>query len=324
MGVIRETAGAILHILSGIYDLMAEGKDFKEIEEGVAHLAQEGTLRVLAAVLEEMDEELSERRDSRQLRLVHFKRRSVVTPLGVLGYKRRYYKDVKTGEMKFLLDEALGLEKGQRLSPWAESLCSRMAVDMPYHRASKLLEEMSAGAVVLSPMSVWEATQRAGRRAKEASVERRRALYEYGEIPPGARKADTLGVEADEVMVRGRVKGGQKRSIGVKLGVAYEGKRQVGKERRALTERQVTAGVVEGEAFWEEKVADAGRKWDLSSVGKVTLGGDGAKWITKGLEHFPGAVYRLDPYHLNRALREGLGHSSSFYAWVCEAISGGE
>ncbi|MFZ5769458.1 MAG: UPF0236 family transposase-like protein, partial [Bacillota bacterium] len=39
--------------------------------------------------------------------------------------KRRYYRDRETGEGKFLLDEALGLEPRQRLSPWLRELAGK-------------------------------------------------------------------------------------------------------------------------------------------------------------------------------------------------------
>ena len=111
MGVVRETAGALLHILSGIYELMAKGKDFRDLEEGVGRLAQEAARRMMTAVLEEIDKELCESRKRDELRLVHSKSRSLVTPFGVLEFNRRYYRDIKTGKGRFSSGRGTGFGK---------------------------------------------------------------------------------------------------------------------------------------------------------------------------------------------------------------------
>lgn len=105
----------------------------------------------------------------------------------------------------------------------------------------------------------------------------------------------------------------------VKLGVAYEGRTENGR----LKERKVLAGVMTAEDFWEQTVAMCSRTWDLSAVKRCWLGSDGAAWLKQGMEFFPNAVYRLDRYHLRRALVEGLGGDSPGYARVSQAIATG-
>lgn len=324
MAVIREVLGVVLLVLGGIYELLRGSKDLAALEGGVYRLVQEASRRLLVAVLAEVDRQLSQERDRKRLRSVHSKPRSVLTPFGLVTFDRRYYWDRRTGKGRFLLDEALGLEGRQRLSPWLERLAVRVAVEMPYHRAAALMEELTLGAVDVRAMAVWSTAQRAGGLASEVAEGRRRALFDYGEVPPGKRKARRLSVEADEVVVRGGRAAGEGRWIGVKLAVAYEGKVKAGKDRQALLNRQVTAGVAKGPVFWEQTVADLGRTWDLGEVQETTLGGDGAAWVKQGAEHLPRSTYRLDAYHLRRALRQGLGHHSEGYRQVCEAISSGQ
>jgi len=140
-----------------------------------------------------------------------------------------------------------------------------------------------------------------------------------GEVPEGRRRSAQLYAEADEVYLRGR---GQ--PVVLKLGVAYEGKQAVGPNRQALRERRVVAGVMSGAAFWEQASAYWGTHWDLSAVQAWYLGGDGAHWVKQGLQYFPRACYRLDPFHLRRALREALSPSEETYAQVCRAIEAGD
>jgi len=87
-----------------------------------------------------------------------------------------------------------------------------------------------------------------------------------------------------------------------------------------LCGRRVVAGLVEGEAFWEEAVARFGEHWDLDSVNEVLVGGDGASWPKAGVEFFEGAKYRLDEFHLRRFMREALGHDPESYDKVSEAL----
>ena len=88
-------------------------------------------------------------------------------------------------------------------------------------------------------MACWQVVQRVGARLQAQQATERAAVWDRGEAPTGARRVDTLHVEADGVWVHSRQGGGHE----VKLGVAYEGKAAVGRDRRALVGRQVYAGV---------------------------------------------------------------------------------
>lgn len=79
----------------------------------------------------------------------------------------------------------------------------------------------------------------------------------------------------------------------------------------------------DGEAAWEEAYAAIGGKWDLNQTEKIFIGGDGADWPKQGLSYFPGAQYRLDPYHLSRHLTEALWHDEETFRKVSSAISRG-
>lgn len=111
----------------------------------------------------------------------------------------------------------------------------------------------------------------------------------------------------------GRREAGQRGHIPVKIVVAYEGKAEVASGRRTLVERRVMAGVAGAQAFTEQAFAQMFGHWDYGSVKECHLGGDGAQWIKAGCEYFPGAVYHLDPYHLHKALLEGLRHDDDAY-----------
>ena len=319
MSVVQDAPRLILQLLSEVYGVVSQSEDMLDLEQGVHRIVSQTTRELLEKVLQERDEELAERRDKKALRMVGRRTRSLLTPMGEIRLERAYYREAKTGRGVFLLDAGLSLSPHQRLSPWLEQLVVRTVVDLPYHRAQKLLCEVIPGLPVFSAMAAWTAVQREGSVVVQRADERRQQLFEWGEVPAGTRQTEQLGLEADEVLVRSRQSG--KGKIGLKVAAAYEGKEPTGVGRRRLVERQVTVTVGEAETFWEHTVAETGRKWDLSCIQRTTVGGDGARWVKQGLEHFPGSVYRLDPYHLRRALVEALGRDHASYPEVCAGIA---
>uniref|UniRef100_UPI000B1D2979 ISLre2 family transposase n=1 Tax=Alicyclobacillus mali (ex Roth et al. 2021) TaxID=1123961 RepID=UPI000B1D2979 len=152
----------------------------------------------------------------------------------------------------------------------------------------------------------------------------REKVFEQGEVPSGTSKVETLFVEADGVYVRGRRAEDGQSHFELKVAVAYEGKQEQGRERRALMNRQVVVGTEEAERFWEGAVASFGRVWDWASVKRCWVGADGAEWAKKGVEMLPGARYRLDPFHLRRAIAGALGRETQAYRKVWDAVGSGD
>lgn len=90
----------------------------------------------------------------------------------------------------------------------------------------------------------------------------------------------------------------------VKAVVAYAGKERGGK--RVARVEPVRLGCV-GEApgdFWEQAVAQIGRRFDLTRVERVHLGTDGEAQYVNGLSRmrFPEAAGHIDPFRVFRAV----------------------
>lgn len=322
--MLRQLLEVVLLLAQGLYKALLEAPDFKSLELAVERLAQEATRRLLVMALEAKDRWLMERRD-RRLRVVDLRPKSLLTKVGEMTITRRYYVDRATGEGHFLLDEALGLWPRQRYSPAVRELAIELAVETSFGTAARWLGRWTQGQVRISRMAIWTDVQEAGSAAAEEVERVREALFERGEVPEGARVARELNVEFDELFVRGRRRvGGRKEWIGLKHALAYEGKETDARGRAVLKQRRVHVTVGEGTDAVEQALADFGRQWDFSRVERCTVGGDGAAWIRRALEYIPHATYRLDPFHLRRALREGLGHDGRVYPRVCEALAAGK
>ncbi|AEM78700.1 hypothetical protein Thewi_1277 [Thermoanaerobacter wiegelii Rt8.B1] len=316
---IRHIVGAILLFANGLIKIIKESKDFYELEEGIHELTQRISNQIFAWALEEIDTRLMKERDRNIWEVVGFRAKQVVSTFGEFIYRRRLYRNKQTGETKFLLDELLGWPSRSQITPRLREIAVKLSTEMPFRRAAEILSYLFPG---ISPMTIWKAVQELGEILKQDSEERRKEVFEYGEVPKGEKVTKRLYIESDGVIIR--LQRADKKRGEIKHLIAYEGKEKIDKERYRLKNKLVVSGLGNSEEIWEETYAKVGCKWDIEGVEKVYIGGDGAEWPKEGLEYFPAAEYRLDPYHLNRQLTEALWYDEETYDKVREAIYQGD
>ncbi|WP_062310641.1 ISLre2 family transposase [Alicyclobacillus sendaiensis] len=314
---IRRAFFAFLHVWSTVQELAAHPCNFSILEENVVGALTTAAGELIQQVLEVWDEWLAEQRDKREWELVHRKFRTIATTVGEITYQRRYYRNKETGERRFLLDDAVGLEPRRRLSAKLREQAVALALDVSYHRAAEILRTWVPD---ISAMAIWQEVQRLGGTKRARAALERDEVFGRGASTPGTREVDTLYVEADGVYVRSRRQEEGKSHLEVKLAVAYEGKDERKPDRRALVTRYVVAGTEEGERFWEEAVTAFGRVWDWRHVERCWLGTDGAAWAKQGADMLPSARHRLDPFHLRQALVRALGRETETYRKVWDAL----
>ncbi len=308
---IRQIVLIVLFLAEGIFKILKVARDFTQLEEEVHRLTQKAAAMLLSFALEEIDRRLLAEKDP-SLEVVGFRERGLITCIGELKIKRRLYK-TNSGEYIILLDKALGIEPHQRMSKRMQELALELATEMPFRRAAKVLSYL---APTVSPMAVWKAVKIAGEEARSEALKLKEDVFERGQVPEGQKTVDKLFIEGDEVWIR--CQRGNTKGLGIKLVVGYEGKSGT---RKQLKNRHSVAGITDGNGIWEEASCAFGRKWDLSSIDQVRIGGDGAEWIKKGTEYFPGASYHLDPFHLRKRLTEALSFNSKTYESVCDGLA---
>jgi len=309
---IRHVVAAVLFLVKGICGLLKGVRDFGSLEEGVHRLVQEASQKAFVWALEELDEDLLRQRDRANLKVVKFCKRTWVSTFGSFTVKRRLYMDRRTGQYRFLLDEALGWEPDKRLTVRMEAMALELGTEMPFRRAAKILGYLTPG---VSAMAVWGVVRDAGQKAVIEARQGREKVFERGEIPQGSRQVDKLRMEGDGVVVA--MQRANKLHGEIKLVVGYDGK--IAGPRRRLMNRRTVAGLVSSQEIWEDAGVEFGRTWDLSRVKEVHVGGDGAPWIREGAELFKGK-YHLDPFHLRKRLTEALSFDSVTYKAVSSAI----
>jgi len=82
----------------------------------------------------------------------------------------------------------------------------------------------------------------------------------------------------------------------------YEGIESTGKRHYCKNIFHVSEYGKTPDDLWEQALTEMERRYDLTDT-KIYLHGDGANWIQKGFEWIPNAVFVLDKYHKNKAIK---------------------
>jgi len=221
--------------------------------------------------------------------------RSVLTEFGEVTFTRRIYLD-EFGDRRSYLDEIVSLRPRKRLSPGAFGALALFGSEIPYERAAKMLFRHCSGDV--SGMTTMGVLRETGDLLEVQAEARRRELFDEGLLPSASRMSEEIRVEADGIWVAmQRARG---RGVEIKALCAYEDKnagRRVGVVHHAL--------VGAPKRFWEEGVAHLAGHYSLTSLKRCYTGSDGAKWCGALADHLhgPRIVHKLDPWHVNRAIK---------------------
>ena len=267
-----------------------------EIYNWACSFAQE----LAKAVLESVDEQLMKEKDQ-SLKVECLKEHRVKTAFGDIKIRRRLYRDSK-GKTRFLLDEKMGLDKGCHISPKVKEVAVLISSYLPFLKSETILR-----AILPSGISHTTIHRLVGKltdpyiRAEEREIEE---VFDGGAILENEGSiVPYLFIEADGTSIalqREKARRGK-----IKAGIAHEGWEEVGIDRYKLKEKTVYTGLMSGDRFWEGFSLALAKKYDLSQIGNVIVGGDGAPWVKEGAELL-GGIYELDKFHLKRALRRAL------------------
>jgi hypothetical protein len=278
---------------------IASFEDFERAETS----SHEDVLRTLADAMSEALEIFDERLfldRPEGWRVKDARSRSILTEFGEVAFTRRVYTD-EFGDRRTYLDEIVSLRPRKRLSPAAFQALALFGSEIPYERAARMLFRHCAGDV--SAMTTMGVLRETGDLLEVEAETRRRELFDHGVLPVASRMSEELRIEADGIWVAlQRARG---HGIEVKALCAYEGKsagERVGVVHHAL--------VGAPKRFWEEGVAHLAGHYSLTSLKRCYAGSDGAGWCGSLVDylHGPEIVHKLDPWHVNRALKAAFAN----------------
>ncbi|AKX95079.1 ISLre2-like element ISMoth2 family transposase [Neomoorella thermoacetica] len=295
------STATIISLLDGI-------ENFNTLEEVILQIAR----RLLVAVLEALDDTLMPAKP-KGYKIAGFRYRTITCLYGDITFKRRLYvkatRKKKRGEGRFLLDEALNLRQGKRLTGRLLKLAVSLATRLPFRQAAEIMAE--AGMGQLSHMTIHSEVKRNGLEQKELQEALRNNLFMSGEEPQGKKKkVPVLFIEADGIMIP--LQRSKQDRIEVKVGIVYEGWIEKGNARHLKNPRVVMGIYEDGEQFWEALTTEIARYYEIDEKTIYVVNGDGASWVQKtAKEQLPGAIVQLDRYHLHRDIRQAYGNETA-------------
>jgi hypothetical protein len=252
----------------------------------------------------DIDNYLRHKRERGKLKNTGKREKYFLTRFGDILYARTRYKD-KQGKTHYLLDEALGIKKNQRIS------LSRAMIECFLSTLSSYREVVKQAQLLLGNFHSHESIRRGVIKEAKLIIENQeKKLKQIENLDyPDKEAPATAYLEADASYItlqkKGKERGGK---LEVKIGVGYSGKEarySTGKSKR-LKEKFTFIGT--GKDFMRNLSLLAEERLSLSKVKKVIFGGDGDSWITSGIkDYFSSATYILDLYHLYKKFKESLG-----------------
>ena len=288
--------------MESIQEVLAKLKaDIGRWEEETLKWAYQLARSMAQGLLEEIDDELMKSREE-GLKVEGIKERGVTTLFGEVRIRRRLYRD-RLGNHHFLLDEAIGLRKRSQASPKVEELATFLSSYLPFEKCERVLRSLLPSSI--SHTTIHRLVGRVVDHYIEEEGKEIAELFENGVIPETkGRKVPYLLVEADGTSIA--LQRERLRRTEVKVGIAYEGWMPIGNDRHKLKEKISYTGIMDGGRFWEGFSLVLAKKYELSQIGQVIVGSDGAEWAKKGASLFDG-IFQLDRFHLLRALHRGIG-----------------
>ena len=292
--------------------------NFNTLENTVFDITQMIGRKVLEKALYDIDDRLRDGRPKGELRNTGKKQKYFLTRLGDIRYKRTRYIDKATGKSRYLLEEKLGIKINQRLSLLRAKVEIFLASIIPYRGAReniRLLAGYGRSHEALRQSVIKEA-EGILRHEKHTIDKINRLEFDEDNSTP----YDIAYMETDEAYIRlqrrRKQKGNnrrkrKKKSIAIKMAIGYTGRENRYRISRGRAKRLVNKftylGISNGKRFMENLSLIAEKKMSISRAKNLFFGGDGDRWITRGIQDFfTGAIYILCLFHLFRNIKRAL------------------
>lgn len=274
--------------------------NFAVIEKALWNATLETFQYALVEILFTLDKYLMAKRNKSRYEYKELKEKTLVTMLGEVTIKRRYYWDTEQKEWVFLLDELLGLES-TAVSDSLKELVVIWATKGPSYRDVRDRLHDLFNHQILSHEKI-----------RQLLIETSETIQRQDEAEVKKKQVSIIFIEADGfwtgIQKRGK-KAKKKRET--KLVVVHEGW-----EKRQKDDYQLKNPIYftsypgeKGEDFWDRVYLKVWSIYENLNSIPVIINGDFASWIRSGIDYFKKGYYQYDRFHLKRDIRRLLSHN---------------
>ena len=285
-----KSIGEVLENSTSLEDLLPE------IRENTDLLG----LHILEEHLELLDEEIKKSPQRKEDWYVERSndKKTILTEMGSLSYARTYYSHKREKEYCYLIDELLQIEPHQRLDNGYQNHLLQEATEKSYEKTTQ-----TVGKDKVSRQTV------------------KNLLHKYQPedikkvvIPKEKKKVPYLYIDADEDHVSVLDNKTQNQN----LVYVYEGKSTKGTRKELINPYYITGRV--GKELFEEAFAYIKANYDLTSVKRIYIQGDGAGWIKGGTNIIPNSRSVLDRYHISKYVNDCTANNGVLKARLYKAL----
>lgn len=241
------------------------------------------------------------------------KTRYLETRIGDIQISRYKISCPGTGKNKrdyyFLFDRRIGLDKWVAVAKKLKKKGVSLAVEHTYRKSEDIIKNTGCSKVSHTRIHKW--VQAEGEKVVRDEEEKIKEVFQRGsEVEPRDQKT-VVGTETDATYISSNE--GRGRHHCVKLGIAYTGKKDRGKNgttkrgrkrrRLELTGKVLIGGIEDVDKFGKKFWYKTESLYGVSKAKHVLFQGDGDRWIKDVREeHFGGSHYQLDLWHLQERI----------------------
>jgi len=277
------------------------GVKFKEIEAKTYKKVCEYGCELIKDMLEELDAELGAKRDKKKYRSKGKRKKVIKTVMGEVEFFRTVYEVVET-EIKsyvYLLDEEIELTESGFFSGLLSEYIVNASCESTYRNAAKTVTELTGQRI--SHTAAWNIVQQLGEKIDEKETEQAERAKRFEGT--GKLESKVLFEEKDGIWLK--LQGKSRKEYGsskeMKLAIAYDGVKKIGKNRYSLTNKVACANFESVSAFKARTEGVIASAYNVDEIEMRLLNGDGAEWIKHGAVE-DDVHFQLDPFHRNKAI----------------------
>lgn len=227
--------------------------------------------------------------------------RQYITEIGEINFKYDYMYDSINNCYSSPIFSILGIENNERVSRGLKARLVSQAAFMPYARSVETVADS-----LVSKQTVCQAI-------KDTDVE------ETAKEETEKRKCEELHIYADEDHIKLQREKGiterdssdtgkttvrkKKKTQMIPLVVVTEGIEDIGKNRRKTKNpKRLVVSDFNTKRLWKITDGYIEAHYDISSIKKIYIHGDGGRWIKSGLDMFANTIPVMDGFHIEKEL----------------------